>query len=142
MSSEQYHVFVYGTLQPGQVNYQRCAEYVVHSVAATISAKLFNLSCGYPAITHGSDKVSGWVLTFTDISALSNLDQLEGFDASGRSGDNLYDRQVVTASTKSGEALQAYVYVMTPEKVESIGGQHIPAGIWTSLLFPSTYTGE
>jgi gamma-glutamylcyclotransferase (GGCT)/AIG2-like uncharacterized protein YtfP len=53
-------VFVYGTLKPGEANYQRyCAGKVVDAERTSVLGKLFALPMGYPAMTLGEYSVHG-----------------------------------------------------------------------------------
>ena len=55
-------VFVYGTLKPGEVNYQLyCAESVVEFFPAVAKGLLYKLPIGYPAMTRGDRNVLGFV---------------------------------------------------------------------------------
>ncbi len=70
-------VFVYGTLKPGERNYQRyCAGKVVEAQRAFTLGRLFALPMGYPAMTTGADIVHGYLLTFADLAILDALDEL------------------------------------------------------------------
>ena len=73
-------VFVYGTLKPGEVNYQfYCAEYVVQFFPAVAKGLLYKLPVGYPAMTKGNSNVYGFVLSFQSPKVLSKLDKLEDY---------------------------------------------------------------
>ena len=61
-SSDGLRVFVYGTLKPGEANYQRyCAGKLVNAQRAMVLGKLFALPAGYPAMTLGDIPVQGYL---------------------------------------------------------------------------------
>lgn len=127
-------VFVYGTLKPGERNYPYyCEGKVVQTISAYTYGKLFDFpTFGYPAMTRGNDKVKGVLLTFTDDSVLTQLDELEGYYTGRSPSQNEYERQNMTVYTLGGESLgQAWVYIMTPEKVKQFGGVFLSSGWWT-----------
>jgi gamma-glutamylcyclotransferase (GGCT)/AIG2-like uncharacterized protein YtfP len=71
------NVFVYGTLKPEEVNYQRyCAGKVVEEKRAIAFGQLFDLPLGYPAMTLGESPVQGYLLTLADPTVLSILDEI------------------------------------------------------------------
>jgi gamma-glutamylcyclotransferase (GGCT)/AIG2-like uncharacterized protein YtfP len=87
-------VFVYGTLKPGEANYQRyCGFQVVDAKKAYTFGKLFALPMGYPAMTLGHSLVYGYLLTFLEQKVLNNLDILEDYQPSRQMSENLYNRQ-------------------------------------------------
>jgi gamma-glutamylcyclotransferase (GGCT)/AIG2-like uncharacterized protein YtfP len=87
-------VFVYGTLKPGEANYQRyCALQVVDAKKAYTFGKLFSLPMGYPAMSLGDSLVYGYLLAFFDAEVLNNLDILEDYQPSRQMSQNLYNRQ-------------------------------------------------
>jgi gamma-glutamylcyclotransferase (GGCT)/AIG2-like uncharacterized protein YtfP len=112
-------VFVYGTLKPGECNFDRyCADRILHGQAAIAYGRLFNLSLGYPAMTEGDCPVYGYLLTFRDVAVLDELDELEVRRA-------VFDRQW-------GSVGEAWVYLMSGERVDRLGGKLLPQGIWTA----------
>lgn len=126
-------VFVYGTLKPGEGNYQRyCGERVVESYAAITFGRLFQLSIGYPAMTEGERSIQGFVLSFSDSQVLRELDELEGYHPERLPEKNEYQRQKIKTFRSDGQYLgMAWGYVMLPEKVKLLGGVFLPSGYWT-----------
>lgn len=89
-------VFVYGTLKPGECNYQRyCQSYVVNTQNAIALGQLFQLPMGYPAMVPGEGVVQGVILSFSDVSILQALDQLENYDPQRPPEQNEYQRQQI-----------------------------------------------
>uniref|UniRef100_A0ACD5GUF5 Gamma-glutamylcyclotransferase family protein n=1 Tax=Desertifilum tharense IPPAS B-1220 TaxID=1781255 RepID=A0ACD5GUF5_9CYAN len=75
-------VFVYGTLKPGEYNYQRyCQGKTIAEQSAIALGELFTLPVGYPALIPGEQPVRGFVLTFNDPQILADLDRLEGYSS-------------------------------------------------------------
>lgn len=128
-------VFVYGTLKPGEVNYQRyCAGKVVACQKATALGQLFALPMGYPAMTTGEDLVQGYVLSFADWGILDELDELEDYQPHRHSSQNLYYRQQMQVNNLEGLVLDsAWVYLMNQEKIKKLGGVLLPDGWWRSF---------
>lgn len=127
-------VFVYGTLKPGEINYQRyCEGKVLAAQPAIAFGQLFNLSIGYPAMIPGHSPVQGFLLTFTDSTVLTNLDELEDYNPQRRPEDNEYCRRQVMVYNLQRQALgQAWIYLMQPERVQRLGGKLIASGYWNS----------
>ncbi|MBW4609100.1 MAG: gamma-glutamylcyclotransferase [Hassallia sp. WJT32-NPBG1] len=127
-------VFVYGTLKPGEVNYQRyCALQVVDAKKAYTFGKLFALPMGYPAMTLGDSLVYGYLLTFADAKVLNNLDILEDYQPSRQMSENLYNRQETEIYDLQGRSLgMAWVYLMTQNQVCQLNGIQLhPDGWWS-----------
>ncbi len=129
-------VFVYGTLKPGEINYQRyCAGAVVEAQKAIAFGQLFDLSLDYPAMTDGESPVYGFVLTFADPDILNVLDELEDYDSRRTPEANEYQRQQIETYDLSGQALGlAWVYLMTIERVQRLEGVLLPSGSWTGYV--------
>ena len=129
-------VFVYGTLKPGEYNYQRyCQQHVVHTSVAIALGQLFQLPMGYPAMVPGSGVVQGMILSFPHSSILQALDQLEDYDPQRPPEHNEYQRQQIQTYTLNHQPLkQAWAYTMTIESVQRFQGSRIiPTGYWGKL---------
>ncbi|MGB5960240.1 MAG: gamma-glutamylcyclotransferase [Coleofasciculaceae cyanobacterium] len=125
-------IFVYGTLKPGESNYQRfCVGKVVEEEKAIAYGQLFDLSLGYPGMTIGESLIQGFVLTFADEAILSILDELEDYDPNRLETENEYNRQLIETFDLSGKSLgMVWVYLMSLERVEKLGGVRIDSGCW------------
>jgi gamma-glutamylcyclotransferase (GGCT)/AIG2-like uncharacterized protein YtfP len=89
-------VFVYGTLKPGEANYEcYCASEVVDVKKAWVLGELYALPQGYPAMTQGNNSVYGYLLSFKDSKVLNNLDELEDYHPQRVASENLYNRTQV-----------------------------------------------
>jgi gamma-glutamylcyclotransferase (GGCT)/AIG2-like uncharacterized protein YtfP len=131
--SQQVRVFVYGTLKPGEANYQKyCVDKVININRAVTLGKLFALPMGYPAMTLGEDKVHGYLLAFSDPDVLHALDYLEDYQPTRPVSENLYNRQQTEVYTQQGEPLGwAWVYLMSLELIEQFNGTLITDGWWS-----------
>ena len=127
-------VFVYGTLKPGEINYLAyCGDRVTAAVEAYTWGQLYHLNRrGYPAMTFGTNKVRGFLLTFADVSALNFLDQLEDFQPQRLPVANEYQRQKIPVFDLEDRWLgEAWGYLMHLERVQELGGVLITSGWWT-----------
>jgi Uncharacterized conserved protein len=133
-------VFVYGTLKPGESNYQRyCAGKVVEEIEAIAFGQLFNLPLGYPAMTLGDNSVHGYLLTFAEPGMLTLLDELEDYDSHRMPEENEYNRQKIEAYHPRGQSLGlAWVYLMTFEQVERLEGVMVSSGSWIGDILQAT----
>lgn len=138
------NVFVYGTLKPGEVNYQRyCAGKVVEEKRAIAFGELVDLPLGYPAMIPGNSPVQGYVLTFADPAILMVLDELEDYHPNRAPEENEYQRRQIETYTLTKQAIGlAWAYLMTLEQVKRLGGVLLPAGWWWSSSFPVSPKAE
>ncbi|MDZ8108883.1 MAG: gamma-glutamylcyclotransferase [Nostoc sp. DedQUE12a] len=131
--SDLVQVFVYGTLKPGEANYKRfCAGKVLDAKKAFVKGKLFALPMGYPAMTLGDSQVHGYLLSFANPAILNYLDVLEDYHPTREVSENLYSRK--TIEVYQGEWLSlswAWVYLMSSERVNQLGGVLQPDGWWS-----------
>lgn len=127
------YIFVYGTLKPGEVNYQRyCAGKVLSAQRAIAFGQLYALPFGYPAMVPGDCPVHGFVLA-ADTEILSTLDWLEGYDSNQPTTANEYVRQQIETYNLDFQPLTAaWVYLMTLQQVQTLGGLLLPDGWWSS----------
>lgn len=127
-------VFVYGTLKPGECNYDRyCAPHVVEVQEAMVYGQLFDLPLGYPAMTLGTFPVYGFVLSFVDRMVLNELDWLEDYDANRPAEQNEYIRVKVETFSLDHQSLgPVWVYLMQLERAKRSGGVFLPNGRWTT----------
>ena len=132
MSKKQVkNVFVYGTLKEGRpLDRKAFADTRLSVTPATIVGSIFNLG-PYPAIKlKGKGVVQGEIHEFDkkDVKEIVKImDRIEGYNPKGDEKHNLYNRRVVTAKTKDGEKLEAYVYEYSNELKESM---KIEDGLW------------
>ncbi len=127
-------VFVYGTLKPGEANYQKyCAGQVTDVKRAVTLGKLFALPMGYPAMTPGGDSVHGYLLSFADLGILDALDDLEDYQPARQMSANLYYRQQVEISDLQELSLgKAWAYFMSLERVSQLKGVALLDGCWSN----------
>jgi len=145
MKSEAVHVFVYGTLKPGEINYQRyCADKVLTVKRAIAFGQLYHLPFGYPAMTLSSDcaersakgdRVEGFVLSFPNVEVLNYLDLLEDYHPRRPIEENEYYRQQIDTYNLDLTSLSsAWVYLMTLKQINTFGGRRLPDGWWSGCL--------
>ena len=126
-------VFVYGTLKPGECNYQLyCTGKVVEEKSAIAQGLLFSLPFGYPAMTPGNSLVKGFVLSFSTYKILHQLDWLEDYDPQRPVAQNEYYRQQIKVYDTAKEPLgTSWTYLMTLEQVKAYQGVLLPNGWWS-----------
>ncbi|MBW4466051.1 MAG: gamma-glutamylcyclotransferase [Pegethrix bostrychoides GSE-TBD4-15B] len=134
ISGRPFSVFVYGTLKPGEENYERyCKKWVTQARAATVKGELFDLPFGYPALTPGNSLVHGYLLSFVDPAVLTMLDELEDYDPNRPLNQNEYLRVKTQAFSLNHRPLgQAWVYQMQPERVAQSRGIRLLEGSWSN----------
>ncbi|MCW5314267.1 gamma-glutamylcyclotransferase [Nostoc sp. KVJ3] len=127
--SDLVRVFVYGTLKPGEANYQKyCADKVIDFV----QGKLFALPMGYPGMTLGDSQIQGYLLSFANPKILNELDVLENYQPNRQPPENLYNRQIIEVYEQKSLSLGwAWVYLMTLEQVDQFQGFLQPDGWWS-----------
>ena len=130
------NVFVYGTLKPGETNYDfYCAEKVRAQSPAYTKGNLYSLPLGYPAMTVGKNRVKGVLLTFDSANILESLDRLEAYQKNRPSELNEYDRLLVPVYSFDDKTLgQAWCYFMSIKKVKQYQGTIIPSGWWEAVI--------
>jgi gamma-glutamylcyclotransferase (GGCT)/AIG2-like uncharacterized protein YtfP len=134
-SSPLLRVFVYGTLKPGEANYQKyCADKVISTTPAIALGELFALPMGFPAMTSGNKPVHGYLLCFSDLEILTELDDLEDYLPTRAESDNLYNRQFIEIYNRQWQSLGlAWAYIMTKHLIGQLGGVVQIDGCWSQL---------
>ncbi len=127
------HVFVYGTLRPGDVRWSFLAPFVTDGgVADSVDGSLFDTGEDYPAATFGSGETGATVIhgrTFR--IAADVLDEcLAVLDVEEDTVGGRYRRVALT--TRAGVAVWAYEYGFGMDLVP------IPSGDWFEHRPPST----
>ncbi|WP_080807450.1 gamma-glutamylcyclotransferase family protein [Halomicronema hongdechloris] len=127
------YVFVYGTLKPGELAYDKiCRPQVLTVDAAAVPGRLYHLPQGYPAITTEPGWVQGYRLGFPDATILTVLDEFEDCYPN-RPEDSLYHRVAETVLTPDRHPLgTAWLYRMAPERVRQLQGRWLPQGCWSA----------
>ncbi len=102
-------IFVYGTLQRGEVREQYWPRKPLRIECAPLRGQRRDLG-DYPALIAGEDVILGelWSFMESDVDAtLSVLDEIEWY---GQDDDDLYVREIVACRTLSGEERPAFTY--------------------------------
>jgi len=138
-TTHRLRVFVYGTLKPGEANYDYLQGKTFSVCDAVTKGHLYHLpTLGYPALIPGTGTVYGSLLHFIDPEILAHLDALEGYAPDRPARENEYQRQQLAVYSLNGAPLgQAWGYVMTPEHVKELGGILLPSGWWSGRELPS-----
>ncbi len=131
--------FVYGTLKPGQVNFERyCGgdRTLAPPLPVQVRGKLFDLLLGYPAMTLGNTWVKGYLLELADETILADLDRLEDYHPHRAEAQNEYQRREVEVFEAEGRRSLglAWAYFMTLQKVEQYSGKRIASGEWSDEI--------
>lgn len=127
-------VFVYGTLKPGERNYQYyCADKVVAVQEAIAYGKLFALPMGYPAAIFPENYlVRGCVLSFLDFTVLAALDELEDYHPDRLASQNNYQRhQVEVYNSKLEPLANVWTYSMSQQNIAAYDGVFLKDGWWS-----------
>jgi gamma-glutamylcyclotransferase (GGCT)/AIG2-like uncharacterized protein YtfP len=86
-------------------------------------------------MTHGETPVQGFLLTFADPNVLTTLDELEDYNPNRLPQENEYERQQIEIYNLSAQSLGlAWVYLMTPEQVQRLGGVLLRSGWWSGYV--------
>ena len=119
------HLFVYGTLQPGESRWHELEAFVIgEGVRTTVAGRVYDTGLEYPAAkfspTDQADVIRGRVYEFDDSvlrAALARLDAVEGAER------GMYERVVV--QTAAGPAAWAYEC-----NDDELLVRHLPNGDW------------
>lgn len=116
--NKTYPVFVYGSLLPGLCNHSPyLGGKTLKELPGTVKGCMFDIG-GYPIInTQAEGTIEGYVMYIWENmyqSTLLDLDILEGYSENPGKMGNLYEREVVVATTEGGVEHECYVYSMGP----------------------------
>jgi len=127
-----FQVFVYGTLKPGGKYYKIfCQGKTLEEIKCWTKGRLFALPVGYPAMIKGENPIYGYLLSFASLNDLENLDNLEGYSGVPNSPLNEYDRIKVMVYDEKNQPLgEVWTYIMTEDRVKTLGGVYLPSGEW------------
>jgi gamma-glutamylcyclotransferase (GGCT)/AIG2-like uncharacterized protein YtfP len=130
---EREHLFVYGTLMPGNPAHALLAPHVEEARPAWTPGRLYGLPAGYPGLVDRAEgQVHGLLLTLRAPVPWTALDEYEGYDVEDPLR-SLYLRRLRPVHAED-ERLEAYCYVM-PESAEAgiiaAGARVLASGRWT-----------
>jgi gamma-glutamylcyclotransferase (GGCT)/AIG2-like uncharacterized protein YtfP len=135
---EEVRVFVYGTLKPGEENYDPYCKNHCKAEEAMVFGQLYDLPFGYPALTAGSLPVYGFLLSFVDPGILARLDALEDYDPARSPDQNEYFRVKTEVFSLANQLITwAWTYCMEPAQVRRFGGVLLPEGKWSGPKKPA-----
>ena len=70
-------------------------------------------------------------MLFNDFTILQELDELEDYDPRRQPVENDYTRElVITYPLTENSSTLAWVYLMTPDRIQQLGGILLPNGWW------------
>ena len=138
------HIFVYGTLKPGESNHRICVSSVLEARPAMAQGELYALPFGYPAMalsatTWDRSSVHGFLLSFADAGILDVLDAYEQHDPEMFRccaphlvlAQHQYDRTQIKIYDQAQRLLgSAWSYVMSLEQIQRLGGTYLLSGQW------------
>lgn len=133
---EPLKIFVYGTLKPGEANFDRHCQPALNQKTLEIQeaiayGTLYTLPMGYPAMTSGNSLIYGFLLSFHAPQILVELDDLEDYCPDRPFEANEYYRQKIQTFSPTHQPLgNAWVYLMEREKAKRLGVL-LPEGHWT-----------
>ncbi len=82
-------------------------------------------------MSQGEGWVQGFLLQFRDQQLLAFLDDYEDYSPQRSPQDNIYERQMIPVFDPQQIPLaSAWAYLMTPAKIQALGGQWLPTGHW------------
>jgi gamma-glutamylcyclotransferase (GGCT)/AIG2-like uncharacterized protein YtfP len=132
--SDPLRLFVYGTLKPGEANFDRYCRTAISAQPAWVQGQLYALNLGYPGLVlGGSELVVGVLLEFADPGVLAAIDELEDYRADRAADLNEYQRQwcrIFCGDPGDFVTIGAWVYGMRADRVLALGGVGLD-GIWT-----------
>jgi gamma-glutamylcyclotransferase (GGCT)/AIG2-like uncharacterized protein YtfP len=133
--AELLQVFVYGTLKPGERSFEHyCKPFLLTQQQAQTPGRIYHLPVGYPAMTLESGWVKGVLMTFNSERVFDPMDRLEAYYPDRpEESDYLRIRRPIY-SLEQVPLVEAWVYVMMPEKVLAMGGEWLPDGLWTGAM--------
>ncbi|MFM1842905.1 MAG: hypothetical protein RLZZ490_1643 [Cyanobacteriota bacterium] len=129
-------MFVYGTLMPGQRNYDSyCRPYLKRAILGYVTGQIYHLPrLGYPGVCDGTDLVWGYCLSFDGDFSLTALDELEDYDPQRSPEQNEYNRCRATVFSAKGDGLGgslAWIYRMAFATIQRHQGIYLPSGKWS-----------
>lgn len=126
-------LFVYGTLKPGEAAFESLCRPFVQSLCPAIApGRLYDLPLGYPAMTLEQGWVQGVLLTLALADGVEAMDKFEEYYPDRPPSASQYQRISHDIYDHHQRCLgQAWVYVMDPQRIQSLRGQWLPAGHWS-----------
>ncbi|MFD8966536.1 gamma-glutamylcyclotransferase family protein [Streptomyces sp. NPDC059568] len=133
--------FVYGTLRPGEPNYDLCLRgRTAHEEPARLEGALLYDGPGYPYVIEDRGTVVGDLITakpgqYGELLAV--LDELEEYVAPGDPA-NVYERVARDVLSAGGTTVSAWVYFAAPRVAHELRarGQVIAGGDWLTHVSP------
>ncbi|MFQ4139566.1 gamma-glutamylcyclotransferase [Nodosilinea sp. PGN35] len=128
------HLFVYGTLKPGERAFARlCEPFAIAAQAAQTRGRLYHLPLGYPAMTLELGWVRGVLLTFPSAQSLTAIDAFEEYYPDCPETSE-YQRRLHPVYDLDQLCLGlAWAYTMDLDRVHRLRGRWLPQGHWAEF---------
>ncbi|MEW5820517.1 MAG: gamma-glutamylcyclotransferase [Cyanobacteriota bacterium] len=129
----EYKIFVYGTLKPGEDNYNyHCHNRYELQFECSVKGDIYDLSLGFPALVESDNVAKGVLFYFNDQQTIDQIDILEGYDPGISAEKNLYYKKLVEVYDSNDQVIdQAYAYFMPLNRVKELKGVKVDSGCWT-----------
>ncbi len=135
------HLFVYGTLRPGQSAFEKFCREALTVDPAVASGSLYVLPAGYPVILltesvsepptrHRPGSVRGDVVSFSDMQ--TQLGLLDAYEEVGGARSEYVRTIIDVRLLESGKMLRAWTYACPPEEAVALAGKArlLSSGDW------------
>lgn len=131
-------VFVYGTLQRGQVRESAWPRRPLQILAAVTRGVLVDLG-HYPALLPGDGLVAGELWCFNPIDLAATLETLDAIEGHSGSPDDLYVRRQVQCRVCNGALYCAYAYFFNRPRRLAAARPIAPGPDGTARWPPATF---
>ena len=134
--TQEYAVFVYGTLKAGQCREKCWPARPLSTAKAWVLGELYDTG-PYPALFSGNDYVAGEVWTFDgDVfdEVLRTLDAIEEYRP-GHEAVNLYNRVQIECTDQAGRSYRAHTYIYGRTLEKGAFRRVLPSYVFTGRAF-------
>ncbi|NMF83614.1 gamma-glutamylcyclotransferase family protein [Nodosilinea sp. P-1105] len=139
MTSPEFQLFVYGTLKPGEGAFEQfCQPFTPDRQLAMAPGRLYRLPLGYPAMTLEEGWVQGVLLTFGNAAILTTLDEFEEYYPDNPKASEYQRLRHGVYNLEQTFLTQAWVYTMSLDRVQALGGRWLPEGYWSQAVSKET----
>ncbi len=135
------HLFVYGTLRPGQSAFEKLCREALTVDPAVANGSLYVLPAGYPVLVlpesvseplacHRPESVMGDLLSFSDMEV--RLELLDAYEEVGAETAEYVRTIIDVRLLGSGRVVRSWAYACPPGKAAALAAaaRLIPSGDW------------